>query len=142
MAAISPLFQVIQVAIPKLSKEELLILEAELFIHICEELREAFREQHKDYFYLMKIPKEMENTMLETNFASSIIKDILSTQEYTLQGIANYTDFHEDVIIDVILGKNICPSSIFLKRIIELHRSVRPELYQTIMKKIVSQYSP
>ena len=140
MAAIIPLFQLMQIDISKLSKHELIILEAELFIHICEKLKEVFREQHKDYFRLMKLTKEMENSMLETSFVSLIIKDILSTQEYTLQGIAEYTNFHEDVLVDVIAGRNVCPSSVFLKRIIELHRSVRSELYQAIMKKIVMQY--
>jgi len=136
MTAVIPLFQLMKIDISHLSKQELLILEAELFIHIYEELKEFFREQYKDYFRLMKLTKQMESSMLESNFVSSIVKDILSTQEYTLQGIAEYTDFHEDVVMDIIAGKNNCPSSIFLKRIIELHRSVRSELYKAIMKKI------
>lgn len=136
MAATVPLFELMRIEISKLSKHELLILEAELFVRICEELKEVFREQYKDYFRLMKLTKEMESIMLETNFVSSIVKDILSTQEYTLQGIAEYTDFHEDVVVDVIAGRNVCPSSVFLTRIIGLHRSVRPDLYKKIMKKI------
>lgn len=140
MAAITPLFQLMGIDISNLLKEELLIIEAELFIRICEELKEVFREQHKDYFRLMKLTKEMENTMLESNFASLIVKDIISTQEYTLQGIAEYTDFHEDVVVDVIAGRNDWPSSVFLRRIIELHHSVRTELYRSIMKKIATKY--
>lgn len=140
MAAIIPLFQLMRIDTAVLSKQELFILEAELYIRIYEELKEVFRKQHKDYFHLMKLTKEKECSMLEAGFVSSIIQDILSTQEYTLQGIAEYTDFHEDVVVDVIAGKNICPSSVFLKRIIELHRSVRSELYKEIMKKIAVQY--
>ncbi len=141
MAATIPLFQLMGIDSSQLSKQELLILEAELFIRICEELKEVFKEQHRDYFRFMKLTTEMENSMLETSFVPSIIKDILSTQEYTLQGIAEYIDFHEDVVVDIIAGKNSCPSSLFLKRIIELHRSVRQELYQAIMKKIARQFS-
>lgn len=140
MAAMVPLFQLMEIDVSKLSKQELLILEAELFIRICEELKEIFKEQQKDYFRLMKLTKKKESSMLESSFVSLIVKDILSTQEYTLQGIAEYADFHEDVIVDVIAGNNICPSSVFLKRIIELHRSVRSDLYKTIMKKIASEY--
>lgn len=140
MAAIIPFFQLMRIDISNLSKQELLIVEAELFIRICEELKEVFRKEHKDYFCLMNTSKEKESSMLEAKFVSSIIQDILSTQEYNLQGIAKYTDFHEDVVVDVIVGKNVCPSSVFLKRIIELHRSVRSELYKRIMKKIAMQY--
>lgn len=140
MAAIIPLFQLMSINIAKLSKQELIILEAELFIRIWEELRETLRKQHKDYFCLIKLTKERESFMLETSFVTSIIKDILASQEYTLQGIAEYTDFHEDILIDVISGRNIFPSSIFLKRVIELHRSVRPDLYKKIMEKIIADY--
>lgn len=140
MAAIIPLFQLMRIDISIFSKQELFILEAELYIRIYEELKEVFRKQYKDYFHLMKLTKEKECSMLETDFISSIIQDILSTQEYTLQGIAEYTDFHEDIVVDVIAGKNVCPSSVFLKRIIELHRSVRSDLYKEIMKKIAVQY--
>lgn len=140
MAAVVPLSQLMRIDVSNLSKQELLILEAELYVRICEGLKEAFSEQYKDYFRLMNTPNEKESYMLESNFVSSIVKDILSTQEYTLQGIAEYTDFHEDVVVDVIAGRNVCPSSAFLKRIIELHRSVRSDLYKTIMKKIAVEY--
>ncbi len=140
MAAIVPLFQLMGIEASNLSRLELLIVEAELFVCACEELKEVFREQQKDYFRLVKFTKEMESIMLESSLASSIVNDILSTQEYTLQGIAEYTDFPEDVLIDIISGKNACPSSIFLKRVIELHHSVRSDLYKTIMKKIAVKY--
>lgn len=140
MAAITPLSHLMRIDTLKLSKQELFILEAELFIRICEELKEIFREQHKDYFRLMKLTKEAESSMLESSFVSLIVKDILSTQEYTLQGIANYTDFHEDVVVEIISGRNVCPSAKFLRRVIELHRSVREDIYKTIMKKIASEY--
>ena len=37
-------------------------------------------------------------------------------------------------------GLNTSPSAIFLRKIIELHRSIRPELYREIMRKITTEY--
>ena len=137
MPAISPFCHLLGINPATLSPGEFALLEAELFLHICKELKEHFRVQHKNYFYLMRFTEEMENTMLETNLARLITKDILSTEEYNLAGIARYADASEDVVQDVIDGRNERPSATLLCRIIELHRSVRRELYSSIMKKVV-----
>lgn len=139
MSAIQPLFNLVSKNFNKLSKEEHVLLEAELFISICMELKEIFREQHKEYFHLIYFTMEMENTMLEANFLRLIIRDILASEEYTLEGIAHYTDTHEDVIQDIIRGCNANPSALLLQRIIELHRSIRRELYLAIIKKITNE---
>ena len=55
-------------------------------------------------------------------------------------GRLRYSDTPEDVIQEVIDGRNIRPSAIFLWKIIELHRSVRRDLYDAIIKKIVNHY--
>ena len=78
--------------------------------------------------------------MLEENFIRLVLNDILSTNEYTLEGIANYVDTHEDVIHEVISGRNSNPSAMLLRRAIELHRLVRNELYSAFMKKIAEKY--
>lgn len=124
----------------KLTKVELFLLEAELFTHICDKLKEIFRKTHKNYFLLMRFTIEMENNMLEANFIRFVIEDILSTEEYTLKGIAYYTDTHEDVIQEVAAGRNTSPPAKLLRRIIDLHRSVKRELYQEIIKKIATEY--
>jgi len=124
-----------------LTKEEILLLEAELFIRICAELKEQQRIQYKDYFRLMKFTVEMENAMLEANFLRLIIHDIIATEEYDLRGIAYYTNTHEDVVQEIASGCNTRPSAILLQRTIELHRSVRRDLYYAIMKKISSEYA-
>ncbi|EKD75381.1 MAG: hypothetical protein ACD_44C00148G0006 [uncultured bacterium] len=120
-----------------LSKKEKILLEAELFTRVCEELKKIFKVPYKNYFSLMKFNIEMENTVMETNYVRCIINDILATEEYSLAGIAYYTDKPQDVIIDIAAGKNSDPSSSLLRKIIELHRSVRPTLYQEIIKKIM-----
>lgn len=142
MTAVQALYHLLDSSLQRLSKKELYILEAELFTRIYEELKEIIREQNKDYFRLMKFNIEKENTMIETNFIRCIINDIISTEEYNLLGIACYTDTPEDVIYEVATGCNIWPTLSLARKIIELHRSVRPNLYRDIMKKITNESPP
>ena len=124
------------------TREENFFLEAELFTRICEELKEVFRKQYKDYFRLMKFTFNKENAMLEIYFIRLIINDILSTEEYTLSGIARYTDTPQEVIEEFFTEHNINPSALFLRKLIELHRTIRRALYIAIMEKITSEYLP
>jgi hypothetical protein len=140
MSAMEPLCHLIGINPKNFSKEENRLLEAEIFIRICDELKEMFRQQYKDFFHLMKLTVSREDKMLERNFIRLILKDILLTEEYTLQGIARYTDIHEDVIHELASGLNTEPLAICLRKVIELHRSVRGELYRAIGKKIASEY--
>lgn len=140
MTALKPLCRLIGINPRRLSKEEHGLLEAALLIRICKEIKEVFREQHKEYFCLMKFTKEKEKIMIDANFIRLIIQDILSTEEYTLQGIAYYTDTNQDVVEEVATGLNISPSATFLQRVIELHQSVRHDLYNVIIKKIATEY--
>lgn len=140
MAAMELFCHLVGINPSKLSREEVVLLEAELFIHVCFELKEFFRNQYKSYFRLMKFTIEKENAMLDANFLCLIIQDILSTEEYNLQGVAFYTDTPEDVVQEVFDGRNQSPSAAFLHRCMSLHRSVRRDLYRSIMKKIVAEY--
>jgi hypothetical protein len=123
----------------KLSHAERAILEAGLFLQVCSELKEIFRNQHRDYFDLMKFTKVMEDEMLEANFTRLVIKDILQSEEYTVEGLALYTTFPEDVIHEVMCGLNTNPSALLLQRAIDLHRLVRRDLYQSIINKVICQ---
>jgi hypothetical protein len=123
-----------------LSSIEILILEAELITRIHDELREFFREKYKDYFQLMKFSIKMENRMLNKNLISNLVKDILISQQYTSEGIAYYANTFEEVINDIASGINIDPSFPLGHRIIELHRTVRPNLYRELMRKIANEY--
>lgn len=140
MAAMEPLCRLIGINLSYLTKEEIYLFEAELLRCICNELKEIFRKRYIDFFRFIKFSKDMENEMLERNFVSLIIKDILSSGEYTIEGFAEYTDTHEDVIHEVISGINTNPSAILLRRVIDLHRVVRGDLYDEIIKKIITQY--
>ncbi|MEO8400311.1 MAG: hypothetical protein ABI597_00770 [Gammaproteobacteria bacterium] len=140
MPATEPLCNVIGLKPHNLSREEFIVLEIELFVSVCEELKEILKTHYKDYFRFMKFNEEMEKVMLEDNFIRFVINDILLTEEYSLQGIAHYTQTTEDVIEDVASGLNPAPSLPLSRRIIDLHRSVRPNLYREIMKKITTEY--
>lgn len=140
MAAMELLCQMVGINPSRLSRKEIILLEAELFARICEELKEIFRKQYRNYFHLMKFTLEKENIMLDSMFVRLVIKDILSTEEYNLKGIAHYIDIHEDVIQEVIDGRNTNPSATLLRRSIDLHRSVRRDLYRIIMKKVTTEY--
>ncbi len=122
------------------SREENSIIEAELYTRIYHEMFEFFKVRYQDYFRLIKFNADMVNDMMEENFARCLVNDILATEEYTLQGIASYTQTPEEVIEEVAIGQNTRPSAILLRRIIELHRTVRSELYREMMKKIASEY--
>lgn len=122
----------------QLSKHESMLLEADIFTRICEELKEIIKRENRDYFLLLKIDNEKGRCMIEADFIRCIIKDILSSEEYTLSGIACYTDTPEDIIYDVAIGSNTTPSLYLSQKIINLHRAVRPKLYSSIVDKIRS----
>lgn len=140
MSANEPLYSLIKITTNNLSREENRLLEADIFVRVCNELKTIFRQHYQNYFRLMNFNLSMEDIMLEENFIRSIINDILATGDYTLKGIAYYTDTHEDIILDLASGLNNKPLAICLRKTIELHKTVRRELYEAIGKKIISEY--
>src|SRR3990167_2241620 len=139
MSAREPFYYLIGINSNQLSKEEYFLLEAELIVRLCNELKEFFRKKYKSYFHLMKFSETMEDSMLETNLVRLITNDILSTEEYDLNGIAYYADTPGEVIQEMIDVRNTRPSAIFLLRIINIHRSVRRDLYDEMINKIINQ---
>jgi hypothetical protein len=55
MAALERLCHFMGIDSKKLTREENLILEAELYKRVHEEVWESYKFQHKDYFYLFKL---------------------------------------------------------------------------------------
>jgi hypothetical protein len=123
-----------------LTREENFIIEAELFTRLLEKLKDYYKNEYASYLRIVKTNRDMEVAMFESNFISCIIKDILSTEEYTLSGIAYYTGTPEEIVYDIAMGNNTSPSANLLRKIIELHRSVRSDLYRSIIEKILSEY--
>ena len=140
MSAMEPLVQLIGIDPKKLSKEEYMFLEMELFTKLYEAFREYARQQYKDYFSLMHFNVKQEETMLDFSLSRLLVKDILSTEEYTIEGIAYYTNVPVEIVEEVVLGNNANPSALFVRKMMELHRLVRPMLYQCMMKKVLTGY--
>ncbi len=138
MSATEPLFELLGWSAAQFSQEEKVILEAEIFFRFSEEFMSYYRNEQHQYFKLLKSEIDKEKTMLDADFTRLIIKDILVSEEYTLDGIACYANTHKDVIYDVVMGYNASPSVMFVKSMIALHRTVRPELYQQISRKILN----
>ncbi len=136
MAALELLCHFMGIDSKQFSKEENIILEAELYTRITNEPWESYQTQYDDYFYFFKFNLEKENMMMELNFIRCLIDDILKSEAYNLSGIAYYTQTPEEVIQDVLIGYKVSPVIAFTRKLIELHKSIRPEVYQNIIKKI------
>ena len=136
MAALELLCHLMGIDPNQFSKEENLILEAELYTRIFSELWESFRSQYQDYFQLFKFNVEMEAMMMEINFIRCLINDILKSEAYTLSGIAYYTQTPEEVIQDLIIGHKVSHVITFTRKLIELHKTIKPDIYQKVIKKI------
>ena len=136
MAALERLCHFMGIDSKKFTREENLILEAELYIRVHEEIWELYQFQHKDYFYLFKLNNEMENMIMELRTIRCLINDILKSEAYTISGISYYTQTPEEIIQDVLMGNKISSIIAFPRKLIELHKSIRPDVYKNIMKKI------
>ncbi len=140
MAALEPLCHLFGVNPNKFSKYENILIETDIFIRIFEKLKEFYRQQHSIHSFIsLKLNGDMIN-MMDSNIAKHIINDITSTNEYTIQGISNYTSIHVDILTDLAAGLNTNPLLTNFRRIVELHREVRPKLYHTIAKKIIAEF--
>ncbi|HLB42408.1 MAG TPA: hypothetical protein VJN02_06095 [Gammaproteobacteria bacterium] len=139
MTAMEPLCLLVGINPKKLSKEKKLLLEADFFVRIYKKLEENFRNQYKNYFGLLKFTLYKENKMMEENFARSFIQTMLSSGDYTLEGIARYTDTSEDVLFEIMLGRNLYPSAVFLRKVIELDRTTRRDFYRAMLRESLEE---
>lgn len=141
MSAIEPYLHLPSTFARHLSEREVRLFEAELFCNLYREIKFYFRSKYyEELIDLVKPTKKEEDTMLEADFLKTLINDILATNEYTLAGIAYYTDTPEEVILEIITGQNQRPSALLMQRAIDLHRLVKKDLYKQLIKKILSYY--
>ncbi|EKD71612.1 MAG: hypothetical protein ACD_46C00144G0002 [uncultured bacterium] len=123
-----------------LSKAESFFVEATIFLRIYEEFFEILKTQYNGYLRLIKTEFGMENEMMEANFLKFLVNDILSTNDYTLEGIANFIRMPIDAVLEVASGINNNPSLMLATKLIKLHINVRKDLYGELMKKIISDF--
>lgn len=135
MPALESLCHFLSFSSKYLSKEEKYLLELESFNSVMQELKKTIKHQNKFFSNLLKLNIQEENAMVEANIVRYVINDILKSEEYSLKGIAYYTDTPEEVILDIAIGRNTNPTLILVNKIIDIHRSIRKELYQSVIKK-------
>jgi hypothetical protein len=106
-----------------------LISETSQYFQDYKTIKHRCREHYEKYFKLCLDYRERKDEMIDNNFLQFLLNDIISTGEYTLEGIAYYIRITLDDIIDIFSGLNRDPSYQLVFQLIELHRSVRPEYY-------------
>lgn len=111
----------------KYPKTRNILLASGLFSTLCSELEKVFNGMFNEAY--------QNDFAFGTPLISSILKDILSSEHYTLSGISYYTQIQKDVLIDIITYSNRNPSFELSIRIIDLDMSVRKDLYKNILNK-------
>lgn len=120
------------------TKNEVHFIELYLIYRIHLELEEIYHSNIKSYLKLIYPNTEMEKSMIEETLAKAIIHDIISSGDYDISGISLYTEIPEDILYEILYEKNTNPSAKCLRKLILLHQSVRPALYQKILQKITA----
>ena len=95
--------------------------------------------------YLIRLYQELSlfthetgSTMENNSTIRNLVNDLLASDEYSIDGLATYTGYPEDVIYDIAAGMNTNPTLLLAIRIIELHIMFRRDLYNEIAQKIIS----
>lgn len=109
-----------------LSKKEKLLLETIFFIYLQQELILLYRAE-----------ENMEVPMVSSPVVRGLVNDLLLNNDYTVQGLAHYTGYPEDVIYDLASGLNLNPTLALSTKIIELHAIARRDLYSDLIKRII-----
>ena len=135
MSALQRLSHYLGVNLRQFSREENLFLEAELFLRISEEIWAQFKLENKDYFHHLT-NFNVEHTLMELQVIRCLIDDILRSENYTLSGIAYYTQTPEELVQELLIGYRVSPVITFTRKLIELHKEIKPDLYKNVIKKI------
>ena len=80
--------------------------------------------------------------MTDDNIVRCLINDLIQSGEYSLPGIASYTNTPEDVVYDIASGLNTRPSFFLARKVIDLHKEARKDIYIKILNKVIEQSAP
>ncbi|MBV9575162.1 MAG: hypothetical protein JO149_00905 [Gammaproteobacteria bacterium] len=108
----------------KLSKNEKALLEMLLFVCLVKELLTYYNKE----------------ILMENNLVTIIINDLLINNEYSIDALANYTNFPEEVIYDLAAEINTQPTLALSMRLVELHAIARRDLYSELVKKVIDKF--
>lgn len=139
MPAMEPFYALIANDYSIFNKSEWLFLDAVLFSAVCDALlRELINEQISG-LNAVSINIKEEKQMLDNKLMQKLINEILISGEYTIRGISFYTGIPEEIIDDIYIGLNTYPSGYFMRKIIEIHKSIYYEFYRSLIKKIMEK---
>ena len=97
-------------------------------------LAEILLSNHSDIAY-------MECYTMDTKMIPALIKDIIETGDYTLEGISRYTHIPQDILLDAACG-NINQISIgFWSNLINIYIQTHPEISQMLVDKLLEMKS-
>lgn len=130
MATMDLLTNLFHVQLETLSKKEKLLLETILFNLLYQELIESYQVDDSN---------QKENEMINEPMIRLLINDLLSNNDYSLQGLASYSGFPEEVIYDLATGITSNPTLALSTKIIELHAIARKDFYCELIKKMITK---
>ena len=112
-------------------KNKQYILKVFLISHLHQLFYDLFKNK------LNEDVKLKECYTMDNKIIQYIIKDILDTGNYTLEGIANYTHIPFDVVYDAACGFNNQISITSWVRIINLYLQVKPNIEILLSQKLL-----
>ncbi|TAK73112.1 MAG: hypothetical protein EPO11_08990 [Gammaproteobacteria bacterium] len=121
----------------ELTFHERLALKNYIWHRLYQGIRRFYARQHNKYLKLVNHECKQENDMNDGQLIRYLIRDILETGEYTLEGIAAYVRVPLDVIVDIVSGVKTDPSFELSRGVIELHISVKRSYYHVLIRKLL-----
>lgn len=79
----------------------------------------------------------LECYTMDTKLIQYLIREILATGNYTLEGIALYTHIPFDVILDAATGRTQHLFVTSWMKIVELYTQVKPDVVRVLLEKIL-----
>lgn len=122
--------------------EEKLFLKCERMLlrwFLLSQLQKLFYELFEDvvkYINSDSVSLEMEYYVMDSKIIQCIIRSILGSEEYTLEGIARYTRVPFDVIFDAACGNNRHLSITSWLRIVDLYLQTNPEISEKLLDRL------
>lgn len=146
MAACEYLAMDIGINCKQLTDIERCLLEVEIIYQLWSEIEKLYG---RESISILKIENDMNPNITKgkganmsmKNIIQLILNDLIENEEYNITGLATYTQSTPDVIFDVVSGLNQNPSMALSRKIIELHRLARRDVYLGILMKIIKNLS-
>lgn len=105
-------------------------------------LQKFFSNLYQKHFQF-NLEKNIELTMecysMDRKIVETLLKEIVATGEYTLEGIATYTQIPLDIIVDAACGISNQLSVTPWTRIVDLYMQVKPDISKIFHEKLIEK---